>query len=91
MACAGLQETGRPCVPCTLTHSAWLKGLCLPMAFTNARTFTQYAAPGSMVSRCTGMPRLLTTLTCSLRRPENSSSLGEAGQERAERAKEGKF
>lgn len=77
-------------LPCTLTHSVRLKALCRPMAFTNVRAFTQYAAPGSTVSRYTGRIPGLTTLTCSFRKPENSHSLSEAGQER-ERRREGKL
>lgn len=75
-------------LPCTLTHSGWLKALCRPMAFTNVRAFTQYAAPGSTISRYTGRTPDLTTLTCSFRKPKNSHTLSEAGQEK-ERRREG--
>ena len=77
-------------LPCTLTHSVRLKALCRPMAFTNVRAFTQYAAPGSTVSRYTGRTPGFTTLTCSFRKPENSHTLSEAGQERGRR-REGKL
>lgn len=90
VTCSGLQGKDRSSLPCTLMHSAWLKALCLPMAFTNVWAFTQYTAPGSMVSRCTGTPLLLTILTCSFRRAENSYTLREARQERERRAREGK-
>lgn len=84
------QEGRQAALPCTLTHSVGLKALCRPMAFTNVRAFTQYAAPGSTVSRYTGRTPGLTTLMCSFRKPENSHTLSQAGQER-ERRREGKL
>jgi hypothetical protein len=57
-------------LPCTSTHSTWLKALYLLMAFTRVWALTQYVTPGCMVSRSTGEPPLLTSLMCSLGRAE---------------------
>lgn len=84
--CGGRQAA----LPCTLTHSVRLKALCRRWPSRTSGPSHSMPPSGSTVSRYMGRIPGLTTLTCSFRKPENSHTLSEAGQER-ERRREGKL